>query len=238
MEKIIGIIGGMGPLATCDLFEKIITNTKAARDQEHIRVLIDSNTRIPDRTEAVLRGGPSPVPEILRSARYLEELGPDVLLLPCNTSHFYYEEIAGQLHTPLLHMPRLAVAELKRRGFHRVGLLATEGALAAGVYAGPLREAGIEALVPTPEEQRLVTELIYRGIKANDPDYDPGPVRRVLERLTGAGAETLLAGCTELSVAFKGLLPGFPTVDPQLILAREAIRFVGAPLVEENIDLQ
>lgn len=234
MDKTIGIIGGMGPLATCDLFEKIVTNTRAGKDQEHIRVLIDSNTQIPDRTEAVLRGGPSPVPEILRSARFLEQMEPDVLLMPCNTSHFYYEEIAAQLHTPLLHMPRLAVAELKRLGFHRVGLLATEGALVAGVYTGLLHSAGIEAVLPDAEEQRLVTELIYRGVKANDAGYDPGPVRQVMERLLAAGAETLLTGCTELSVAFERLLPGFPTVDPQLILAREAIRFVGAPLVGER----
>ena len=85
-KKTIGIIGGMGPLATADLFEKIVGHTKAACDQEHLHVVIDSNTNIPDRTAALLHGGADPLPELTGSARRLEAMGADVLIMPCNTA--------------------------------------------------------------------------------------------------------------------------------------------------------
>ena len=88
MSRNIGIIGGMGPLATCDLMEKIIDYTDAASDQEHIHVLVDSNTNIPDRTEAILHGGENPVPEMVKSAWKLESMGADILIMPCNTAHY------------------------------------------------------------------------------------------------------------------------------------------------------
>lgn len=232
MKKCIGIIGGLGPMATCDLFQKIIENTDAATDQEHLRVVIDSNTRIPDRTEAILRGGPSPLPELVSSALFLEKMEPDVLLMPCNTSHYFYDEITARIHTPLLHMPRLAVEELGRRGIRRVGLLATEGTMAAGIYTKLLDAAGIQALVPSREEQGWVTELIYQGVKADRRDLEPNGVRRLLKRLTDEGAETLLLGCTELPLAFRRFRLGEEYIDPQLILARAAIRFAGGRLRE------
>lgn len=233
MSGTVGIIGGMGPMATCDLFRKIIENTKAERDQDHIHVVIDSNTNIPDRTEAILRGGPSPVGEIVKSARFLETMHPDVLLLPCNTSHYYYDEIVSQIHTPLLHMPHLTVEYLKRKRYRRVGLLATEGTIKSGVYTRLLEEAKIAAVVPSDEEQKEVTCLIYDGIKANNADFDTANVKRVLARMRDAGAETMLLGCTELSVAFQVFDLGSDYVDPQTVVAREAVKLVKGNLMDE-----
>lgn len=231
MSGTIGIIGGMGPMATCDLFGRIIANTKAGKDQDHIHVMIDSNPQIPDRTEAILHGGPSPVEWIVRSARFLETMHPDVLLLPCNTSHYYYDEIIRQIHTPLLHMPRLAVQKLKMEGRHRAGLLATEGTVKTGIYTQLLEEACIEAIIPTEEEQMEVTNLIYGCIKANNTMYDLSGFRRVLDRMRGNGADALLLGCTELSVAFRTYDLGGDYVDPMEVVAREAIRYVGGVLI-------
>ena len=115
-KKIIGIIGGMGPLATADLFEKIIVHTKAACDQDHLRVIIDSNTNIPDRTAAILHGGADPVPELTASARGLERMGAELLVMPCNTAHNFYDAVQGAVSIPVLHMVRLTAQALRGHG--------------------------------------------------------------------------------------------------------------------------
>src|SRR5690554_1747344 len=104
--KSIGIIGGMGPLATCDLFGKIINNTNARIDQDHIHVYIDNNTEIPDRTAAILYGGKSPVAQLVRSAIKLESMGADALIMPCNTAHYFYDEVIKYVNIPMIHMPK------------------------------------------------------------------------------------------------------------------------------------
>ena len=114
MKNTIGIVGGMGPLATCDLFRKIIEVTEAGSDQEHVRVVIDSNTEIPDRTAAILAGGKDPVPELRKSASHLVSIGADLLIMPCNTAHYFYDQVAPTVEVPFLHMIRETAACLKR----------------------------------------------------------------------------------------------------------------------------
>ena len=133
-RKTIGILGGMGPLATCDLYTKIIMNTPASCDQEHIHVIIDSNTRIPDRTAALLEGGEDPRPEMIRSAVMLEEDGAEAILMPCNTAHGFYDDIQAAVGIPVLHMIRLTGEELKKRGITCAGLMATTGTIRTGIY--------------------------------------------------------------------------------------------------------
>ena len=122
MKKIIGIIGGMGPLATADLFEKIIRATAAARDQDFPHVIVDCNTDIPDRTAAILMGGEDPVPQLVRSANTLAAAGADVLIMPCNTAHWFYDDLCLRTHLPVLHMLRLTADRLEWAGVNAVGL--------------------------------------------------------------------------------------------------------------------
>ena len=143
MKNTIGIVGGMGPLATCDLFRKIIEVTEAGSDQEHVRVVIDSNTEIPDRTAAILAGGKDPVPELRKSASHLVSIGADLLIMPCNTAHYFYDQVAPTVGVPFLHMIRETAACLKRQGVGTVGLLATDGTVQSGVYHAAFEEAGI-----------------------------------------------------------------------------------------------
>lgn len=220
----LGIIGGMGPLATLDLFGKIIANTDAAKDAEHIRVYIDCHTGIPDRTDAILHGGESPVPYILESARKLASIGAERLLIPCNTSHYFYREIADGSPVPVLNMVRLTAKHLQNGGVHTVGLLATDGTLQTGVYQQELDESGIQMLVPNENEQREVMRLIYDGVKADAPVFDVSAVSDAVNRLKRAGAEAIVLGCTELPVAFERYgVSCDQTVDPALVLARAAI---------------
>ncbi len=225
--KTIGIIGGMGPLATADLFRKIILLTPAGTDQEHIRVLIDSNTRIPDRTRAILMGGESPLPEMIRSAEGLTAMGADFLLMPCNTAHYFHGALLPHLRVPLLHMIRETLAEAVRRGVRRAGLLATDGTCQTGVYDGVFSAGGVELLTPDAEGQAEIMRVIYSGVKAGLTHYDTGSLDRALRNLAARGAETLILGCTELPLAFElyGLdRVGFDTIDPTAVLAAAAVR--------------
>ena len=230
-KKTIGIIGGMGPLATADLFEKIVGHTKAACDQEHLHVVIDSNTNIPDRTAALLHGGADPLPELVKSAGRLEKMGADVLIMPCNTAHNYYDGIAAAVSVPVLHMVRLTAQALVERGVKKAGLLATDGTVRTGIYQRSFEGSGVELLTPDEAGQRAVMEMIYQGVKAGDMAFDAQPARQAMERLLAAGAEVLILGCTELPLAVKLYGIALPAVDPTLELALEAIRFAGGETV-------
>ena len=152
-NKTIGIIGGMGPLATADLYRKIVMSTDAACDQEHIHTLIDSNTNIPDRTAALLCGAESPVEEMVKSARLLEKAGAGLLIMPCNTAHNSHSEVQDAVSIPVLHMIKLTVQALKRQGVSRAGLLATDGTVQTRIYQRCFENSGIELITPDNEGQ-------------------------------------------------------------------------------------
>lgn len=225
--KTIGIIGGMGPLATCDFFEKIVRMTEAARDCEHIPILIDCNPRIPDRVDAILHGGTDPVPEIVKSGKKLIAAGAEILLMGCNTAHCFYTRIDRELSVPLIHMPRETALGAARRGLKKVGLMATDGTVASGIYASELEKAGVELAVPDAAGQRAVMEMIFDGIKAGSADIDPAGFRAVVEQLMGKGAEAIILGCTELPVATRMYNIDAPWLDPAVFAAEAAITLAG-----------
>ena len=130
--KTIGILGGMGPAATADLFTKIVSLTKADRDNEHIRIYVDNNTEIPDRTQAILFGGENPLPYMLESAKKLEEMGADCIVMPCNTAHYYYDQLTASVSVPFLNLIEEAAKALPE-GSHP-GLLATSATAKTGIY--------------------------------------------------------------------------------------------------------
>ena len=210
-KKVIGILGGMGPLATADLFQKITLHTVAACDQAHPRVCIDSNTDIADRTAALLHGGEDPVPEMIKSAKRLESIGADFLIMPCNTAHNYYEQVCEAVTIPVLHMIALTRDALKERGVKCAGLLATDGTVQTGIYQRTFEQSGVA----------------YNGVKAGDLTHDVTAFRAACEHLLARGAEVLILGCTELPPAFELYHLDYPNVDPTLELALGAIRAAG-----------
>ena len=226
-KKSIGIIGGMGPLATCDLMNRIITHTKADKDQDHIHIYVDCNTAIPDRTAAILGSGPDPLPQMLTSAQKLEQMGAQLLIMPCNTAHYYYEKLTEQIHVPLLHMPRLTAARLRKEGVRCAAVLATDGTIRSGIYDDALRREGIDAVKPEEEEQKLVMHLIYDCVKAGKEITDRESVLQLTESLRRKGAQRMILGCTELPIAFEMLFLTEDTIDPTTVLAKEAIRMAG-----------
>ena len=231
MKKTIGILGGMGPLATADLFRKITLLTKAGCDNDHIRVYIDSNAQIPDRTAAILNGGKDPLPEMRSALHSLEACGASCVIMPCNTAHYFYPAIQASTKCPILHMLRLTAEEIKSRGHIKVALLATDGTVKTGIYAKLFEEYGIDYMLPEPEEQRLVMSMIYDGIKADNEQYfDTEPIKAALRAMQQRGADAFVLGCTELPIAFDDFELDFPTVDPTRVLAKNAVLAAGYEL--------
>ncbi len=224
-DRIIGILGGMGPEATVDLYTQIIRLTPAHCDQDHLRVLIYSNPGIPDRTRAILEGGDDPFPELLGSARKLEAGGAGVILIPCNAAHYFLPALQNQLRTPILDMIRETCLDLKNRvpSVRKVGLLAATGTVRAGIYSRVFAPEGIEILTPDPEEQILVHSAIQQ-VKAGVHDSSTRACFEGLgERLTQAGAEAVVLGCTEIPLAFNQNAVRYPTVNPTKVLAKAAV---------------
>ncbi|NLL81731.1 MAG: amino acid racemase [Tissierellia bacterium] len=223
--KSIGIIGGMGPLATCDLFGKIINNTNARIDQDHIHVYIDNNTEIPDRTAAILYGGKSPVAQLVRSAIKLESMGADALIMPCNTAHYFYDEVIKYVNIPMIHMPKETAREIKANKYKKVAILATEGTLQSGIYQKAFDEEEINYLIPSESQQKPIMKIIYDGIKAGNYGIDIRDFYDVLDDMFDKGAEAVVLACTELPLAFDKFEIDYPNIDPTEILAKAAIRF-------------
>lgn len=235
MRKTIGILGGMGPLATCDLFSKIIQITDARCDQEHVRICIDNNTEISDRTNAIIRHGKDPVPEMVKSAVRLQSFGADVLIMPCNTAHYFYDRILPFVDIPFLSMIDETAKAISDRGLRKIGLLATDGTLQTAVYEKAFKKRGISIVVPPPENQVHIMDLIYNGVKAGNKEIDTKPTKKTIEDLFRKGAQTLVLGCTELPVAFDLYGFDYPKTDPTLILASRAVQFVGAKVKKEYL---
>ena len=224
-EKIIGILGGMGPEATADLYLRIIRATPAERDQDHPRTIIYSNSKVPDRTPAIVGDGPSPVPEMLKAAKILEEAGADFLVMPCNTAHFFIRELREGVGIPILHMIELTAEKVSRElpGVKDAGLIATDGTVRSGIYHGSFGEHGVDVRVPSEEHQRASMKAIYGHIKAGDLEGGREILLGVASALVDGGAQAVVCGCTEVSLVLgEGDVP-VPVVDPLQVLAEAAV---------------
>ena len=199
--KKLGVIGGMGPQATELMYQKIISMTDAHCDQEHINMIILSHAAMPDRTEAIRSGQTETVFSLLaEDAKLLENCGADYIAIPCNTSHYFYEELQKQVNIPIIHMVREAVKRVHERdtSIKKVGLLATDGTLFAGIYKNECEKRGLECVYPDAETQKIVMKIIYDQIKAGEKGSidDFGEIDTYLKK---NGCEAAILACTELS---------------------------------------
>ena len=234
MEKSIGILGGMGPLATADLLRKIVLVTRAEKDGDHVRVYIDDNPRIPDRTAAILSGGESPLPQMTDSLEKLEKCGASCIIMPCNTAHYFLPELQKKTGTPFISMlAATAKACAQKHPGKCAAVLATRGTLATGLYARALEAENVRYLIPDEAEKDCLMHLIYDVVKASKP-LTPEAERwaQLLESLRARGADYFILGCTELPIVAQSLPAEGPFVDPTEELARAAVRFCGYETVE------
>lgn len=202
MRRTVGIIGGMGPLASVDLMKKIIQFTPAGKDQDHIHIICDDYPQIPDRTAAIMGKGENPSPYMIESAQRLERAGADILAIACNTAHYFYDEIQHSVKIPVIHMPKEVANNIKANHYKKVGLIATNGTLKTDLYQQNLKALGIECTLPDPELQQIVMEGIY-SIKAGDLKQGSSFISTVAANLVYLGVEVIVAGCTEVPLVLK-----------------------------------
>ncbi|MGI6576204.1 MAG: aspartate/glutamate racemase family protein [bacterium] len=226
-EKKIGVLGGMGPEATADLYLKLIKATPAKVDQEHLRVIIESNPKIPDRTAAILQGGTDPLPLLVDTAHNLIKAGADFIIIPCNTAHYYLARLQEQCSVPILNMLAECAAWGKKYvpDLAKVGLLATKGTIATGLYHNAFRDYGVEVLIPDAAEQEQVMEVIYK-VKAGCPGSQlKESLLKAAQGLLNRGVQALVLGCTELPLVLQAGDAPVPVLDPTDILARRAVAY-------------
>jgi len=227
-EKVIGILGGMGPEATLNCYSRIITSTPAKTDQEHLRVIIDSNPKVPDRTAAIIDEGESPVPLLVAGCRSLQQAGADFIIIPCVSAHFFLDEIQHQIELPILSIFDVVAETLAsdHPQIKTVGLMGTTGTINGGLFQKRLSTEGIETIVPDETHQSKVMEAIY-DIKNSQPVRSRAQITSDLvaaaDSLISNGARGIIAGCTEIPLALRQEHLSVPYFDALTILARAAI---------------
>lgn len=222
MSKKLGVIGGMGPLATALFMELVIEMTEASADCEHIPMDIVNIPGIPDRTDYILgRSQQSPIEEIKRIKAELEDRGAAVLAMPCNTAFCFYEELVKE-GLPIIHAIKETALCLKEAGVDKAGILATDGTVKTGLFQDGLAVYGIETVIPDEKHQSMVMSMIYEDVKAGRP-ISQEIMSAVEKHLKMQGAKVLVLGCTELSVAKRSGIAGDGYLDTLEVMARKAV---------------
>ena len=234
--RTVGILGGMGPLATQTFYGYLIRQTNASRDQEHLHVVIDADPAIPDRTAFLVNGGTDPRPALVTAARRLRKLGAELIVMPCNTAAAFDADIASGSGLPVISWIRPAIQAVRDMGLRTVGLLATTGTLRVGLYQRYLNDEGIDVVVPVPADQERVMNAIYGpdGVKTRGVAGE-GAISGLVRAAAGlheAGAQALILACTELPIALRPDSQRWPVraMDPAPHVAREVVRFAGGRL--------
>ncbi|WP_077032883.1 aspartate/glutamate racemase family protein [Pelomonas sp. KK5] len=224
---LVGVLGGMGPLATIDFMRKMLAHTPAAIDQDHVPVVVASVPQIPDRTAAFQGRGPSPLQALVESGRRLIEAGVDVIVMPCNTAHLWFDELQSELVVPMLHIVDAAIRQIPTEASTatRVGLLATEATLGSGLYAARTASARltIDWLSPTPDEMRTLVTPAIAAVKAGRIEEARQALRLAARSLAARGAQAVVMGCTEIPLALDEEAAGCVLVDATDALARAAV---------------
>jgi len=241
-DRVIGVLGGMGPEATIAFYSHIVSATPAGRDQDHLRVIIDSNPGIPDRTAAILGEGESPMPAMAAGIDALRRAGADFVAIPCVSAHAFIDELKKNARLPVLSVLDVVVEAVQQhpRRLGRLGLLATTGTVRAEMFQHRFAAAGLEVRLPNSEDQARVQASIY-AVKAGAPGAVrreiTGELRVIVNRLVSAGAEGIVLGCTEIPLVLGPGDVAVPVFDSLMLLARAGIRSAGRePIVLESLN--
>ncbi len=227
---LIGILGGMGPEATVCCMRQIQRMTQASCDQDHVPLLVYNYPAIPDRTAYILDPArEDPRPALIAGARTLSAAGADCIGIACVTAHYFCEDIQAAVAMPLISMIDETVSCLSASGIRRVGLMATSGTLATGLFHHALTACGMEPVVPAPAAQDCLMDLIYSDLKTGRP-ADMDKFNRVSENLLESGAEVIVLGCTDLSILWEQGKPGPGYLDALSCLSRRLVLESGFPL--------
>lgn len=229
-EKVLGILGGVGPLATIYFADLVIKMTDAKSDQEHIAMVILNHASIPDRTEYILDNTkPNPLPVMIADAQQLERDNCNYIVIPCNTAHYFFDEIQKSVSVPIINILEETVSYAQKTvpNLRCLGILATEGTVKSGAYQSIIEKHGLSCCVPSEDDQKSLMHIIYDQVKAGEK-VDICEFLRIVGELKKSGSDAVILGCTELSVIKKDFnLNRADIVDSMECLARASITLCG-----------
>ncbi|WP_407269436.1 aspartate/glutamate racemase family protein [Radiobacillus sp. PE A8.2] len=239
MKEFFGIIGGLGPKATVSFYENIVDRTVAERDQEHPEFLLFNHTTIPDRTDYIMDNSmPNPLPYLIEDVKKLSDAKASFIVIPCNTAHYFYEELQRNSAVPIINM----ISETAKYiidyspDVKKVGILGTPGTLKANLYQKELEKVDLEPVLPTDNIQDDVNRLIFDQAKQGT-EIDYSLYLDVLKSMLDLGCDTVILGCTELSLIDCGVVDHpFPIVDAQAVLAEKSILLSGKQVKKLHAD--
>lgn len=226
--KRLGVIGGLGPMATAYFLQLLVQMSEAKTDQEHFEVILHSKPQIPDRTRFILgESGESPLQAMAEVGKGLVCQGAELIAIPCITAHFFQRQLEEEIGVPVVNAIEETAVYLRREGIARVGIMATDGTMKSRLFQDTLGRHGISCCRPAEEEQKQVMRLIYDDVKAGRPAEMP-LFESVSGALFGAGAEVVLLACTELSLIKRDCCVGTGFLDVMEVLARRAVLSCGS----------
>ncbi|HZX27453.1 MAG TPA: amino acid racemase [Telluria sp.] len=227
MHSTLGVLGGMGPLATADFYRKIVEETDAHCDQEHIPVLVYSLPDIPCRSTAIMDRGRSPLPRMIEGLRKLEQAKVEAIAIPCNTAHYWYRDLCKATSLPILHIVDAVAVELQRMSYQprHLGLLATESTLAARIYHDRLAGHGYSFTVNAPDDREKLVVRAINLVKQGRPQEGGHLLELAVRKLLDRGVEAPILACTELPVALESIGSSLLSccVDASRALAKAAV---------------
>lgn len=225
---ILGVIGGLGPMATAFFMQMVIEMTKADTDQEHIEMLIHSCPSIPDRTSYILgKSGRNPEKPMAEIGKHLADEGADVIAIPCITAGYFWEQLIREIPVPIINIIDETSRLLVRENIQTVGLMATDGTLQCGLFQKTLEEYGMKVVLPEERRQKDVMHLIYQNVKSGKA-VEMNRFERVSDELRAKGAQVIILGCTELSMIRRDEVIGAGYLDAMQVLAKCSVELCGS----------
>jgi aspartate racemase len=227
-NKTLGVLGGLGPMSSVYFYELLTEHTKAECDQEHLNILLSSRADTPDRTAFIMGRSPeNPIGTMQSEVAKLIAAGADIIAIPCNTAHYFYDAISAAASVPVINIIRQTAIFCKRNGIKKVGVLATEGTVSSSAYSSVFGLAGIECVMPGGRGQAIISDMIYGQIKKGKAPDMKG-FFEVSDALVANGCEKIILGCTELSLLKRsGALDSDIYIDSLEVLAYSAIKLCG-----------
>ena len=234
-EKTLGILGGLGPLATVYFMDMVVKMTEAKCDQDHISMIVLNHAAIPDRTGFILDNTmPNPLPMMIEDAKKLEAAGSDFVVMPCNTAHFFYEQIQKNIEIPMINIIEETVkyAVNHNKGIKKLGILATKGTISSKAYQNMCKKYSLDCVVPSIADEQSLMNIIYNQVKAGKK-VNIDEFIRIIENMKGDGCDAVALGCTELSIINKDFeLSREDIIDSLQVLAMRSIELCGKTLKE------
>lgn len=226
-RPLLGVIGGLGPLSSAYFYELVTKHTAAERDQDHIDIILSSHATTPDRTDYILGRSPeSPLPAMIADARSLETYGATAIVIPCNTAHYFIEEVRRSVSVPMPSIITETTRHIEKCGFRKAAILATEGTVSSGAYQNEFAKFGLDCAVPDAAGQATLMDLIYGKVKKGIIP-EPKELYRVLDPLFADGCDCAILGCTELSLIGEQMTDDRRIIDSLMVLADVSIRLMG-----------